>query len=157
VTTLLPDIKIVRAQRPKHWAQALPKPSDRVCSIDNSLLTPMLDVILVRLRVHTTVCEGADDFDRVTQSSLAKRSVRDSVAIRNDKPIASEMSNDLVFSAPGAPGAFHSAHHFAINNSTLNDVQGNYVRRRFVACVYQYQSLLRTDTCPELLRGSQDR
>jgi hypothetical protein len=117
----------------------------------------MLDGILVRLRVHIVVCERANDFDRVTQPSLAKRSVRDSIAIRNDRPIASEMPNDL---APGAPGAFHSTHHVAINNSTLNDVQGNYVRRRFVACVYHHQSLLRTDACPErseLLRGSQDR
>ena len=93
----------------------------------------MLDGIRVCLRVHTTACESANDFDRVTQPSLAKRSVR-----RNDKPIASEASNELVFGVPGASGAFHAAHHFAINNSTLNDVQGNYVSGRFVACAYHH-------------------
>jgi hypothetical protein len=90
----------------------------------------MLDGILVRLRVHTTVCERADDFDRAKQ-----RSGRDSVALRNDKPIASEMSNELGFDAPEASGAFRAAHDFAINNSTMNDVKGNYVRDHFVACV----------------------
>ena len=38
----------------------------------------MLDGILVRLRVHTTVCERAKDFDRVKQRSKAERSGRDS-------------------------------------------------------------------------------
>lgn len=48
------------------------------------------------------------------------------------------MSNGLVFGPPGASGVFHAAHHFAINNSTLNDVQGNYVSDRFVAYVYHH-------------------
>jgi hypothetical protein len=45
------------------------------------------------------------------------------------------MPNELGFGAPEASGAFHAAHDFAINNSTLNDVQGNLVRGHFVACV----------------------
>ena len=45
------------------------------------------------------------------------------------------MTNELGFSAPEASGAFRAAHDFAINNSTLNDVRGNYVRDHFVACV----------------------
>jgi hypothetical protein len=92
----------------------------------------MLDGILVRLRIHTTVCDCANDFDRVKQ---AKRSGRDSVAIRNDKPIASEMSIELGIDAPKASGAFRAAHDFSINNSTMNDVQGNYVRDHFLTCV----------------------
>jgi hypothetical protein len=51
----------------------------------------------------------------------------------NDKPIASEMSNELVLGAPGASGAFSGAHDFAIKDSTFIDVQGNYVSSRFVA------------------------
>ena len=97
----------------------------------------MLDGIIVRLRVHTSICEVTYNFDRATQPSLAKRSLRNSVVVRDDNPIASEMSNKLVFGA-GASGAFHSAHDFAINNSTLNDVQGNYVSHRFVAGVYHH-------------------
>ena len=100
----------------------------------------MLDGIIVRLHIRTTVRESANDFERATQRSLAKRSARDSVAIRNDKPITSEMSSEILFGAPGASGAFHTAHHFAINNSTLNDVQGDYVNvsDRFIACVYHH-------------------
>ena len=98
---------------------------------------PMLDGILVRLRVHATVFECANNFDRETQPRRAKRPRLDSGAIRNDDPIASEMSNELV-SGARASRAFHSAHHFTINNSTLNDVQGNYVSDRFVACVYHH-------------------
>ena len=45
------------------------------------------------------------------------------------------MSNERGFGASEASGAFRAAHDFAINNSTLNDVQGNYVRDHFVACV----------------------
>ena len=92
----------------------------------------MLDGILVRLRVHTTVCERANDFDRVKQQSGPDWRP---VVIRNDKPLASEMSNELGFDAPKASGAFRAAHDFSINNSTMNDVQGNYVRVHFVACV----------------------
>ena len=32
-------------------------------------------------------------------------------------------------------GTFHAAHDFAIDKATFNDVQGNYVRDHFVACV----------------------
>ena len=108
-------------------------------SIDNSFRSRfnVLDGILVRLRVHKFVFEVTNNFDRATQVSLAKRSLRDSVVVRNDNPITSEMSNRLVF-GDGASGAFHSAHDFAINNSTLNDVQGNYVSHRFVAGVYHH-------------------
>jgi hypothetical protein len=47
------------------------------------------------------------------------------------------MLNELGFDAPEAPmpGAFCAAHDFSINNSTMNDVQGNYIRDHFVACV----------------------
>jgi hypothetical protein len=112
----------------------------------------MLDGILVRLRVHITVCEPANNFHRVTQPSLAKRSVpsRDSgdwfIVSYDD----SEVSNE-VFGATGASGVFHSAHDFAIKDSTFIDVQGNYVSGRFVACDDMIV------TCPELPRGSQDR
>ena len=41
----------------------------------------MLDGILVRLRVHTTVCERANDFDRVKQQSSPDWRP---VVIRND-------------------------------------------------------------------------
>ena len=97
----------------------------------------MLDGIPVRLRFHATVCECANNFDRDAPPRRAKRPRLDSGAIRNDHPIASEMSNEVVFGA-GASRAFHSAHHFAINNSALNDVQGNYVSDRFVASVYHH-------------------
>jgi hypothetical protein len=93
----------------------------------------MLDGILVRLRVHTVVCERANNFDRVTQPRKANRR-RLSDTTRNDNPIASEMSNELIFDAPGASGAFHSAHDFSIKDSTFVDVQGNYVSSRFVSC-----------------------
>ena len=98
----------------------------------------MLDGILVRLRVHATVCECANNFDRTTQQRRGKqpRSL-DSGTTRNNNPIVSEMSDEVVFGA-GASRALDSAHHFSINNSTLNDVQGNYVSDRFVACVYHH-------------------
>ena len=92
----------------------------------------MLDGILVRLRVHPAVCERANNFDREMQPRKAKRRRLD--ATRNDKPNASEMSNELVLGAPGTSGAFHSAHDFSIKDGTFIDVQGNYVSNRFVAC-----------------------
>ena len=46
------------------------------------------------------------------------------------------MSKELVFCMPGAAGAFRDAHHFAINNSTFINVQGNFVRYHFAASVY---------------------
>ena len=46
------------------------------------------------------------------------------------------MTNELRFGTPEASGAFRAAHDFVINNSTLNGVQGNYVRDQFVACVH---------------------
>ena len=52
--------------------------------------------------------------------------------MRNDKPNDKPATPEFVFGAPGAPGAFRAAHHFSIHNSTLNDVQGNYVRDHFV-------------------------
>jgi hypothetical protein len=52
-----------------------------------------LNGVLVRLHGHTTVYEGANNFGRVTLAG--RQSVQDSVA-RNDEPIASEMSNELV-------------------------------------------------------------
>jgi hypothetical protein len=45
------------------------------------------------------------------------------------------MSNELGFGALEASGAFHAAHDFAIDKATFNDVQGNYVRDHFIACV----------------------
>ena len=67
---------------------------------------PMPTRIPVRLRFHTTVCEGANNLDR----------------------LASEMSNKC---APGTSGAFPGAHDFVIKDSTLNDVKGNYVSNHF--------------------------
>ena len=49
------------------------------------------------------------------------------------------MSNELVFGSSGAPGALRGAYDFAINNGTLNDVQGNNVSDRFVACLYNHR------------------
>ena len=110
----------------------------------------MLDGILVRLRVHITICEPANNFHRVTQPSLAKPSVRDSgdwFIVSYDN---SEVS-DEGFGATGASGVFPGAHDFAIKDSTFIDVQGNYVSGRFVACDDMIV------TCPELPRGSQGR
>ena len=52
------------------------------------------------------------------------------------------MANELGFSTPETgdrlaltSGAFHAAHDFTVNNSTFNDVHGNYVRdSHFIAC-----------------------
>ena len=52
--------------------------------------------------------------------------------IRNDPP---EMSNGHEFGAPETSGTFHAAHDFTMHNATFNDVQGNYVRDHFVACI----------------------
>ena len=69
----------------------------------------------------------------MTQPSLAKRFVRDSVAIGHNKPVATEMSNEPG-GVPRTSGAFPGAHDFIIKDSTLNDVKGNYVSSHFVPC-----------------------
>jgi hypothetical protein len=71
--------------------------------------------------------------DQSCDITSRKLSCPDSVA--NDRSVTSEMSNELKLGAPGASVTFRAVHNLAINNSTLNDVQGNYVRDHFVACV----------------------
>lgn len=47
----------------------------------------------------------------------------------------SNMSNGAPVTGQLLINAFHAAHDFVIKNSTFIDVQGNYVRDHFVACV----------------------
>ena len=89
--------------------------------------------------------------DQKYDTSVKTLSCLDAVAIRN--PITTEMSKELVLSAPGASGTSPGAHNVAIKDSTFIDVQGSYVSGRFVT----RDDMIVTDYMPEPLRGSQDR
>ena len=65
---------------------------------------------------------------------------RASAPPHHGRAVASEMSG-----APEASGAFRAAHDFAINNSSLNDVQGNLVRDHFVLAYVDHADMIVTD------------